>query len=99
MADGSGSKSQPMAHEEFRRRHDVVQSQLVDALEAAFQLGEETTYDPDGPVPAWANLPEQLSAALEALGRRHGGAASLVVHRPGSWEAQHVLGLAAGADY
>ena len=88
MADGSGSKSQPMAPEEFHRRHDVVQT----------QLGEETTYDPDGPVPAWANLPEQPSAVLEELGRRHGGAASLVVHRPGSWEAQHVLRLAAGAD-
>lgn len=85
MADGSGSKAQPMAPEEFRRRHDVVQAQLVDALEAAFQLGEETTFDPDGPVPAGANLPEQLSAALEALGRRHGGgpAWSFIAPAPG----------------
>ena len=73
MTDGRASKAQPMAPEEFPRRHDVVQAQLVDALEAAFQLGEETTYDLDGPVPAWANLPEQLSAALEALARRLGG--------------------------
>ena len=85
MTDGSGSKAQPMAPEEFRRRHDVVQAQLVDALEAAFQLGEETTYDPDGPVPAWANLPEQLARPWRHLPDATAGrpAWSFIARAPG----------------
>lgn len=99
MSDGASSGSVNLSTEEYHRRYADVQAQLVAALGAAYQLGEDTTYDPAGPVPAWANLPEQLREALEALGRSQGGSNALVVHRPGSWEAQHVLALAAGADY
>ena len=99
MDDNGDSVRVLVSAEDYPQRYAEVQSQLVDALAAAYQLGEDTTYDPGGPVPAWANLPEQLRDALEELGRRHGGSATLVAHRPGSWEAVHVVALAAGADF
>lgn len=99
MSNGNGSTDATSSADEYRQRYAEVQAQLVAALAAAYQLGEDTTTDRGGPVPAWANLPEQLRDALEELGRRQGGSEVLVSHRPGSWEAQHVRALAAGADY
>lgn len=45
------------------------------------------------------NLPEILRMALEEVARERGGIERLVEHRPGSWEADLVRRLAAGADY
>lgn len=65
--------------------HAALVAALRDALDSCDRSG-------------W-NLPELLSSALEELGRERGGTAALVAHRPGSWEATHVVGLAAGADW
>jgi hypothetical protein len=40
-----------------------------------------------------------LAGVLEDVARELGGSAALVARRPGSWEAEHVRGLAAGADF
>lgn len=57
-----------------------------------------------GPLPgrtirAGLNMPELLRDALEDVARERGGTDALVIHRPGSWEAQHVRALASGADF
>ena len=40
-----------------------------------------------------------LSHVLEDVARERGGSEALVAGRPGSWEAEHVRRLAAGADF
>jgi len=40
-----------------------------------------------------------LAGVLEDIARERGGSDSLVAGRPGSWEAEHVRRLAAGADF
>lgn len=40
-----------------------------------------------------------LAHVLEDVARELGGSESLVAGRPGSWEAEHVRRLAAGADF
>jgi len=40
-----------------------------------------------------------LAHVLEDVARERGGSDSLVAARPGSWEAEHVRWLAAGADF
>ena len=40
-----------------------------------------------------------LSHVLEDVARELGGSEALVAGRPGSWEAEHVRRLAAGADF
>jgi hypothetical protein len=40
-----------------------------------------------------------LAGVLEHVARERGGSESLVAGRPGSWEAEHVRRLAAGADF
>lgn len=42
---------------------------------------------------AGTNLPEFLRGALEVVAAEVGGPDTLVKHRPGSWEAEHVLAL------
>lgn len=46
-----------------------------------------------------SSFPDDLRAVLEELARRLGGTEALVGTRPGSWEADHIRALAAGADY
>jgi hypothetical protein len=40
-----------------------------------------------------------LAGVLEDVARERGGSEALVAGRPGSWEAEHVRRLAAGADF
>jgi hypothetical protein len=40
-----------------------------------------------------------LTGVHEHVARERGGSDSLVVSRPGSWEAEHVRHLVAGADF
>lgn len=40
-----------------------------------------------------------LAGVLEDVARERGGSEALVASRPGSWEAEHVRRLAAGADF
>jgi hypothetical protein len=40
-----------------------------------------------------------LAHVLEDVARERGGSETLVAARPGSWEAEHVRHLAAGADF
>lgn len=40
-----------------------------------------------------------LAHVLEDVARERGGSEALVAGRPGSWEAEHVRRLAAGADF
>ncbi len=51
---------------------------------------------------AWRDgveLGDLLAEALTAVAREVGGSDQLVRYRPGSWEAQHLIALAAAADY
>lgn len=65
--------------------HDELVAALAGALDECDRTG--------------SNLPEMLRAALESVAREHGGSWALVRHRPGSWEASHVVALASGADW
>lgn len=47
---------------------------------------------------AGQNLPGLLSEALIRVAIENGSAHRLVCHRPGCWEAQHVLALAASLE-
>lgn len=49
-------------------------------------------------LPGWS-FPDGLREALEVVAQRRGGSELLVVTRPGSWEADHIVALARGADY
>ncbi len=75
------------------RQMDRMLQLLVEAFDAALAYCDEV--DP-GPLPSGArastNLPELLREALEEIAGRD-GADRLVEHRPGSWEAQHLLAL------
>ena len=73
---------------------------LVEALRAAWQVCEaaERHTLATGPhlaarARAGTNLPEFLRGALEVVAAEVGGPDALVKHRPGSWEAEHVLAL------
>jgi hypothetical protein len=68
----------------------IVHEALVEAIRNAWDVVDHYGV---------GNLPEMLRGALEQVGRDLGGSHALVRHRPGSWEANHVRGLAAGADY
>lgn len=71
---------------------------LVAAIDAALAYCDEV--DP-GPLPWGArlstNLPELLREALEEIAERD-GVERLIEHRPGSWEAQHLLALVGAPD-
>jgi hypothetical protein len=69
--------------------HDDLVAAIVRALA---ECDERTARGPSS-----ANLPEMLREALEEVADELGGVLRLVEHRPGSWEAQHVTALAAGA--
>ena len=60
-------------------------SALQDCLEAAAETGH--------------NLPEMLREALVDLAVTYRSVEALVAQRPGSWEAEHVRQLAAGAQF
>lgn len=76
--------------DELRVLMQSVHERMVDAIAYAYDACDRTH----------SNLPETIRAALEEFAAQHGYTSyDLVVHRPGSWEATHILALAAGADY
>lgn len=74
---------------------DQAVGQLADAIRATLEA-----CDPPQEVArnvyAGPNLSECLSEALARVAIEQGGTEALVRHRPGCWEATHVLALAAG---
>jgi hypothetical protein len=68
---------------------ELVVGQLTAALQGCLETAGETGH----------NLPEMLSEALVALAVQYRSVEALVAQRPGSWEAEHVRQLAAGAQY
>ena len=81
--------------------YGTIHTDLVNALRAAWDYCDQPPPDdkPDASRGYYGNLPEVLRDALETLAVEKGDSEMLVVHRPGSWEADHVRRLAAGADY
>jgi len=87
----------------------VATAALADALVRAWRACDTPRRRPDGSTFAAGNLPEQLSYALGLAAKRLGAlgdddrtgeaaGALLVRHRPGSWEAQHVVALVLPPD-
>jgi hypothetical protein len=69
--------------------NELVVRQLAAALQDCLETAAETGH----------NLPEMLREALEELAVTYRSVEALVAQRPGSWEAEHVRQLAAGAEY
>jgi len=61
----------------------IVLAQLVDALDDCLAFCDQAT---------GANLPEMISQALTEIAVRE-TSWRLVEHRPGSWEATHIVAL------
>ena len=75
---------------DVRALMESVHQRMVEAIAYAYDSCDQTHF----------NLPETIRAALEDFAaQRDFNAFDLVVHRPGSWEATHILALGAGADY
>lgn len=68
--------------------NDLVVRNLVAALQDCYDAAAGTGH----------NLPEMLREALEYVAVGYGSIEALVAQRPGSWEADHVRQLAAGAE-
>jgi len=62
--------------------YEIVEQILVAAMLDCLRFCDE-----DG-----ANLPEMIAGALTIIARVH-GSERLIEHRPGSWEAQHIVAL------
>jgi hypothetical protein len=72
---------------------------LADGIRYALRFCDEAG-EAAGVIGYGGNLPELLRAALEEVAAEIGdGSHGLVRHRPGSWEADHVRGLAGMADW
>jgi hypothetical protein len=74
---------------EAMEANEVVVRRLVAALQDCLETAAETGH----------NLPEMLREALEELAVTYRSVEALVAQRPGSWEAEHVRQLAAGAEF
>jgi hypothetical protein len=74
---------------EAMEAEQLVMRQLVAALQDCLETAAETGH----------NLPEMLREALESLAVSYRSVEALVAQRPGSWEAEHVRALAAGAQH
>jgi len=77
---------------------DQVLAGLVAAITAALDSCDPPRQAQPG-VFAGPNLPDLLAMALTEVAAARGGTAALVRHRPGCWEAEHVVALAASADW
>lgn len=73
--------------------HEEVVEQLAGAVRTALAYCDPPKEVQPG-IYAGVNMPELLSEALIRVGIEWGDEHFLVRHRPGSWEAQHVLALA-----
>lgn len=73
---------------EAMESNDLVVRNLVAALQDCYDAAAKTGH----------NLPEMLREALEYVAVDYRSIEALVAQRPGSWEAEHVRQLAAGAQ-
>jgi hypothetical protein len=69
--------------------NELVVRQLAAALQDCLETAGETGH----------NLPEMLREALVELAVTYRSVEALVAQRPGSWEAEHIRQLAAGAQH